>query len=88
VKTHKRKEQNMDNNNNITINKTELIKQINCVKKEIMFRENVYRKLVKTSKMSAKVAMEEIELMKGVLNTLESLLNDNNQNKENELWNK
>lgn len=78
----------MDNDNNITINKTELIKQINCVKKEIMFRENVYKKLVKTSKMSAKVAMEEIDLMKGVLNTLESLLNDNNQNKENELWNK
>jgi len=78
----------MNDDNNITINKTELIKQINCVKKEIMFRENVYKKLVKTSKMSAKVAMEEIDLMKGVLNTLESLLNDNNQNKENELWNK
>lgn len=78
----------MDNDNNITINKTELIKQINCVKKEIAFRENVYRKLVKTSKMSAKTAMEEIGLMKGVLNTLEGLLNDNNQNKENELWNR
>ncbi len=78
----------MNDDNNITINKTELIKQINCVKKEIMFRGNVYKKLVKTGKMSAKVAMEEIDLMKGVLNTLESLLNDNNQNKENELWNK
>lgn len=77
-----------NDDNKIIINKTELTKQINCVKREIVFRENVYRKLVKTNKMSAKTAMEEIELMKGVLNTLESLLSDNNQNKENELWNR
>ena len=77
-----------NDDNKLEVNKTELIKQINCVKREIVFRENVYRKLVKTNKMSAKTAMEEIGLMKGVLNTLESLLNDNNQNKENELWNR
>ncbi|OGV45827.1 MAG: hypothetical protein A2017_18170 [Lentisphaerae bacterium GWF2_44_16] len=48
-------------------------RQIACVKREIKMRENVYPKWVLSGRMSVETSKEEIEAMKGVLETLQEV---------------
>jgi len=57
------------------MNCEELYKQIQCVKRELALRCRVYPKWVSLGKLQQSKADEEINLMRGVLNTLTALYN-------------
>lgn len=49
--------------------------QIECVKREIAYRERVYPRLIEKGSMSPRKAETELEHMRAVLATLQGLVN-------------